>query len=378
MQELWSQRADAAEGAVVARHMRRLWGLPGTSLGVVAWPPVRRERTFLRWHYWWQAHLLDCAVDAADRDLTAKRRRRLNKITRAHRIRNISGWTNNYYDDMAWLGLALERAQRQHFVGNRHGIQQIEMELFDAWAPTEGGGIPWRKKSDFYNAPANGPAAIMLARTGRLWRAQEMSDWIDRTLRDPRTGLIIDGVHSTRALLDAGESGEIERAIYSYCQGVALGLETELAVRLGEPRHAKRVHALVDAVENHLTRNLVITGGGGGDGGLFNAVLARYLAVVAVELPGDSDADDRARDVAAAIVLNSAEAAWENRLEVEDNPLFGADWTREARFPGQGLHIATFAEGTVRPSDVPERDLSVQLSGWMLMEAAYRVSAAGF
>lgn len=378
MQELWSQRADAAEGAVVARHMRRLWGLPGTALGVVAWPPVKHERAFLRWHYWWQAHLLDCAVDAADRELTTKRRRRLTKITRAHRTRNVTGWTNNYYDDMAWLGLALERAQRQHFVGNRSGIQQIEMELFDAWAPAEGGGIPWRKKSDFYNAPANGPAAIMLARTGRLWRAQEMSDWMDRTLRDSRTGLILDGMHSTRALVDAGKSGEVERAIYSYCQGVALGLETELALRLGEPRHAQRVHALVDAVENYLTRNLVITGGGGGDGGLFNPILARYLALVATELPGDTDADDRAREVAAAIVLASAEAAWENRLEVEDNPLFGADWTREARFPGQGLHIATFAEGTVRPSEVPERDLSVQLGGWMLMEAAYRVCAGGF
>lgn len=378
MQELWSQRADAAEGAVVERHMRRLWGLPGTTLGVVAWPPVRRERLFLRWHYWWQAHLLDCAVDAADRELTPKRRRRLNKVTRAHRTRNLGRWTNNYYDDMAWLGLALERAQRQHFVGNRGGIAQIETELFDAWAPAEGGGIPWRKKDDFYNAPANGPAAIMLARTGRLWRAQEMSDWMDLTLRDPRTGLIVDGVHSTRALVGTGQNAEVERAIYSYCQGVTLGLETELAVRLGEPRHANRVHTLVDAVENHLTRNLVITGGGGGDGGLFNSILARYLAVVAVELPGDSDADDHARELAAAIVLNSAEAAWKHRLEVEDKPMFGADWTRDARFPGQGLHIATFAEGTVRPSEVPERDLSVQLGGWMLTEAAYRVSAAGF
>ncbi|MFY2790712.1 glycoside hydrolase family 76 protein [Rhodococcus sp. KRD162] len=378
MQQLWSQRADAAEGAVLERHARRLWGLPGTTLGVVAWPPARRERLFLRWHYWWQAHLLDCAVDATDRNPTAKRRRRLNKITRAHRIRNITGWTNNYYDDMAWLGLALERAQRQQLVANRHGIAQIEMALFDAWAPAEGGGIPWRRKSDFYNAPANGPAAIMLARTGRLWRAQEMSDWMNRTLLDTRTGLIFDGMHSTRALVEAGQPGELERAIYSYCQGVALGLETELAVRLGEARHAERVHALVDAVENHLTRTLVITGGGGGDGGLFNSILARYLAVVAVELPSNSDADDRARETAAAIVLNSAEAAWENRLEVEDNPLFGADWTREARFPGQGLRIATFAEGTVRPSEVPERDLSVQLGGWMLMEAAYRVSAAGF
>lgn len=205
-----------------------------------------------------------------------------------------------------------------------------------------------------------------------------MSDWIDHNLRDRRTGLIIDGVHSTSALVRAGQPGEAENAIYSYCQGVALGLDTELAVRLADTRHAERVHTLVDSVENQLTRNLVIVGGGGGDGGLFNAILARYLAVVAAELPGDSDADDRARELAAAIVLRSAEAAWENRLEIEDNPLFGHDWNREARLPGQGLPMATFAGGTVRPSEVPERDLSVQLGGWMLMEAAHRVAAAGF
>lgn len=32
-----------------------------------------------------------------------------------------------------------------------------------------------------------------------------------------------------------------------------LGLETELAVRMGDPRHRERVHALVDAVDNELT-----------------------------------------------------------------------------------------------------------------------------
>lgn len=369
MQELWAQRADAAEGAVVARHVRRLWGLPGTALGVVAWPPVRRERLFLKWHYWWQAHLLECAVDAASREPTAKRRRRVTKIARAHRIRNITGWTNNYYDDMAWLGLALERAQRLHAVGNRVGIQKIEMELFDAWSPQAGGGIPWRKGDDFYNAPANGPASILLARTGRLWRAEAMADWMDATLKDPDTGLIFDGIRTGDVL---------DRAIYSYCQGVVLGVETELAVRLGDPRHRARVQALVAAVDARLCRDLVIVGGGGGDGGLFDGILARYLAMVATTLPGDSDDDRTTRALAASIVLASAEAAWENRLEVEDHPLFGAAWESQATLPGPGRTVATFSGGTVRSSAVPERDFAVQLSGWMLMEAAYTVADAGF
>ncbi|MDJ0393330.1 glycoside hydrolase family 76 protein [Rhodococcus sp. G-MC3] len=369
MAEKWAQRADAAEGAVLARHVRRLWALPGTALGVVAWPPVRRERLFLKWHYWWQAHLLDCAVDAASREPTAKRRRRLTKIARSHRIRNLTGWTNNYYDDMAWLGLALERAQRLHGVGNRTGISKIENELFDAWSPEAGGGIPWRKRDDFFNAPANGPASVLLARTGRLWRAQAMADWMDAKLKDPETGLILDGIRTGDVL---------DRAVYSYCQGVVLGAETELAVRLGAPRHAARVHALVAAVESQLCRDFVIVGGGGGDGGLFDGILVRNLALVATTLPGDSDEDEAARSIAASIVLASAEAAWENRLEVEDHPLFGAAWETQAHLPGPGSTVAAFSGGTVRSSVVPERDFAVQLSGWMLMEAAYVVADAGF
>lgn len=75
-------------------------------------------------------------------------------------------------------------------------------------------------------------------------------------------------------------------------------------------------------------------------------------------------------------MLASAEAAWENRLQVEELPVFGRDWSQPARLPGFGMSVAKFSDGTVRASSVPERDMSVQLGGWMLMEAAYAVAAA--
>ncbi|NLG54807.1 MAG: fructose-bisphosphate aldolase [Rhodococcus sp.] len=369
MSSVWSERAEAAENAIITRHLRRLWALPGTRLGVVAWPAVRRERNFLNWHYWWQAHLIDCLVDAYQRDQSPERRRRIAQVVRGHRVRNMSGWTNSYYDDMAWLGLAVERAQSMAPFGRRHVVDVLADQVFDVWDPERGGGIPWRKGSDFFNTPANGPAAILLARTGRVPRAIEMADWIDKTLRDDHTNLILDGIHI---------GGEFERAIYSYCQGVVLGLETELAVRTGQQHHRMRVHRLIDALDHHLTWSGVIRGGGGGDGGLFDGILARYLALVATELPGDDIADIRARVGAAEMVLASAEEAWGHRLQVEGLPLFGNDWSKQARLPSSGSSIATFTAGSVRSSAVPERDLSVQLSGWMLMEAAHVVSAAGF
>ena len=68
MDQVWANRAASAEAAVAKRHLKRLWQLPGTQLGVVAWPPTREDRTFGTWHYWWQAHLLDYLVDAQVRD----------------------------------------------------------------------------------------------------------------------------------------------------------------------------------------------------------------------------------------------------------------------------------------------------------------------
>lgn len=368
---LWSERADMAESAIVSRHLRTLWGMPGTALSVVGWPATRRERVFASWHYWWQAHLIDCAVDAANRMPTPTRCKRIAAIARAHRLRNITGWTNKYYDDMAWLAIALERAERtQGITEARGGLIALEKQLYGAWDPARGGGVPWRVGSDYFNAPANGPAAIALLRLGRHVRAQEMADWIDATLCDKESGLILDGIHVS--------SGEVERPTFTYCQGVVLGLEAELAVHTGEQRHSERVHRLLTAVEEQMTTDGVINGGGGGDGGLFNGILARYLAVVALMLPGDERDQVADRRTAGAIVRASAAAAWANRLEVEGEPLFGHDWSKPAQLPGGSSGAGYFtAGGSVTSSRVPERDMSVQLSGWLLMEAAYQVSAAG-
>ncbi len=64
----WAERAALAERAVLGRHARRVWAVPGTALGVNSWPPSGPHRLFLGWNYWWQAHLLDCLVDAQIRD----------------------------------------------------------------------------------------------------------------------------------------------------------------------------------------------------------------------------------------------------------------------------------------------------------------------
>lgn len=364
MDQLWANRAASAEAAIAKRHLKKLWAIPGTQLGVVAWPATRKYRLFGTWHYWWQAHLLDCLVDAQVRDPQPERQQKIARQIRGHRLRNNLRWTNDYYDDMAWLAIALERAGRLTGVERPRALDTLSEQFLNSWVPEDGGGIPWRKQDQFFNAPANGPAAIFLARHDRLRRAQQMSDWLDETLIDPETHLVFDGI----------KGGSMVRAQYTYCQGVVLGLETELAMRTEDADHAKRVHRLVAAVRDNMAPEGIIRGAGGGDGGLFNGILARYLALVATSLPQHDDDDAAARDTATKLVLTSAEAAWDNRQTVEGLPLFAAFWERTAEIPTAAGEEAQFVEGAVNASQVPERDLSVQLAGWMLMEAAHAVS----
>ena len=318
-----ANRAARAEAAVTTRHLRRLWALPATRLGVVAWPSTLRDRRFGTWHYWWQAHLLDCLVDAQVRDPQPRRRALLTAQLRGHHWRNFGRWTNDYYDDMAWLALAIERAGRLVGVERRRTLRTLTKQFTRSWMPEFGGGIPWRKQDRFFNAPANGPAGIFLARHGELRQAQMMADWIDETLIDPDTDLVFDGIRD----------GSLVRAHYTYCQGVVLGLETELAARTHDDRHAPRVRRLVAAVAEHMAPGGVLKGTGGGDGGLFGGITARYLAQVATALPGDTAEDAEARDTARNLVMTSAQSAWDCRHDVDGLPLFGANWDRVAKVP---------------------------------------------
>jgi predicted alpha-1,6-mannanase (GH76 family) len=363
MDQVWANRAASAETAIGTRHIRKLWAMPGTQLGVVSWPPSHGDKRFGTWHYWWQAHLLDCLVDAQVRDPRPERVERITRQIRGHRLRNNGSWVNDYYDDMAWLGLAIERAGRLAGVDEPGALSKLSAQCLNAWVPEDGGGIPWRKQDQFFNAPANGPAGILLARYGdRLRRAEQMADWIDATLIDPETGLVFDGI----------KAGSLVRAQYTYCQGVVVGLETELAVRTTgdeRDRHIGRVGRLVSAIDANMAPEGVLKGAGGGDGGLFAGITARYLALAATALPGEDDQSVKARDTAREIVVKSAQSAWDYRQTVDGLPLFGPFWDRNAVVP-----TADAGTGEASAVTTPERDLSVQLSGWMLMEAAHTVA----
>ncbi|STD38841.1 glycoside hydrolase [Corynebacterium striatum] len=391
MEETWAHRADLAETAINDRHAQAVWSIPRTNLAVVSWPPTSKEKLFVHWHYWWQAHYLDCLVDAALRNNTKVRRARIADTMRGIRLRNLSQLNKNrYYDDKAWLALAMGRAENLKKVKVHKRLGSLQRNIREGVDPTIG-VLPWREGETFLNVPSNGPGAIMLARMGRINEARHIVDWIYDHLVDD-DGFIMDGI---RMRMDGPE---IVKAIHPYCQGVVLGACLEIALALREKAGLSSLERIDTVQEAELSADMmhyitnirglvqaVATGmatpsgvinwkTGDGDGGLFKGILVRYLADVAVRLPGDSPANRATKKLAARMVVASAESVWEHRLEVDGLPIFGSDWTADARLPhNYGFGPNTLGEkvGIIR---VAERDLSVQLSGWMLLEACARVT----
>ncbi|MEU7478653.1 glycoside hydrolase family 76 protein [Lentzea sp. NPDC042327] len=346
--KLLAARAGVAERAVHSRHLRRVWGVPGTSLGACGWPPRFRDKVFAPFNYWWQAHLLDCMVDGYERNPLEARRQAIVRVVRGIRVRNVSGWTNDYYDDVAWLGLALQRAEKIG-VGRPRAVRQIADQLRDGWTDHAGGGIWWKRGDDFKNVPANGPAAIFLARQNEgtdLAKARSIVDWVEEHLVDP-SGLAWDGLH----VHPDGEVREVEKNIYTYCQGVLIGACVELAKHGQQQKWLEKAARTITAVYDDLAIGGVVKGQGEGDGGLFAGILVRYLALAAVEMPRLDPAQQGAAELARQLVVESAEAAWANRTVAVSGPLFGPEWS-------------------VPAEEAQSRDLSVQLGGWMCLEAA--------
>lgn len=176
-------RADEAARSVLTLFGGRLLGLPGTHLAVTARPgPPPRP-----WHYWWQAHLLDCLVDAQSRGSGAVDGRLVRRHLRGIRLRNWGRLPNRFFDDMAWLALAAQRAGRR--------TPSLDRALRTALTADLGGGAFWSRDRDFKNTAATGPIALHLARSGHREDAALLLDWLQRHLADPRTGLFLSRIH---------------------------------------------------------------------------------------------------------------------------------------------------------------------------------------
>jgi predicted alpha-1,6-mannanase (GH76 family) len=295
-------------------------------------------------HYWWMAHAVEALTDGWERTSNPIYAGRLRQLHQGILSRNGGVWPNSLYDDMEWMAIAWLRAYR---LTGEEAYKQTALVLWDdikpGWNGHMGGGIAWQKTQlDYKNTPANAPAAILAARLyaafGQLedldW-AKKIYDWQKRTLVDPVTGFVWDGINRLG-------DGVIDKDWkYTYCQGVLIGAAAELYLATGEREYLADAQRAWNAAMEELTLpgSRLFPPEGNGDGGLFKGILARYAGVLA-RVTGDGSIQE--------VLLSNAGILWDTGRSPAE-ALFGENWDEP---PG----------GQV--------ELSTQLSGVILLEAA--------
>ncbi|MDO3411772.1 glycoside hydrolase family 76 protein [Saccharibacillus sp. CPCC 101409] len=312
------------------------------------WFPREYKAENENFYYWWQAHVIDVLVDGLERTGDETYAAQLEELTRSLRAYNGGTFLHNYYDDMEWTALALLRA---YDATGREEYRQAALELWTdiqtAWNDHCGGGMAWKKdQPDYKNTPANAPAAILAARLYRAFGderdlewAKLIYEWNRANLVDPRSGFVWDGMNRLG-------DGQIDYDWkFTYCQGVFLGAGVELYRCTGESHYLHEAKRTAAACIDQLChpQTLLLPDEGIDDTGLFKGILVRYLLLLLEEAPEES----RVRDV----LLRNAEILWERGLD-RDTGLCAPGWDRQPEPPVQ---------------------LSVQLSGVMLLEAAAKL-----
>ena len=317
----WERAADAAQGVLA----RSFWS---RSHRLYRATPGRRPLPFLlRWDYWIQAQALDATVDAVARTGSTEVKQRVAAHVAGILRRNGNRIPNRYYDDMAWMALALLRADEVAGVDTRPLVAALWSDIRAAW-DDEHGGLVWRRADPrpYTNTPANAPSAILAARLHRrhgdradLDWARRISDWLHATLVDRDSGEVWDGIHPAT---DPGA----DRTLYTYNQGTVVGAEIELWRATGDRLHLDRARRTAGCALDRFADPYggVFPSEGTGDRSVFKGILARYLGdLVHADPEPDGPVASRVR---AALVAGGTPVA-----AAADHPV-GVDW----RHPGQG------------------------------------------
>ncbi len=350
--------APLAAGAADSdkEHWRAAAEMAETSLRQHYWDPATRlfhnradragdsDKGF---NYWWQAHGLLAMAAAVKRGSRVWAAADLAAFRDGLLARNGRHWTNDYYDDEGWMACAMLAAGAA--TGDA-SYQPVARLLWDdiriSWNDSCGGGIPWRKtQRDYKNAPANGPAMVIGAtlfqadhRPDDLALAVRIDDWLVKTLRDPKDGMIWDGINRTG-------KGDIDRSWrFTYVQGIFIGGCLALNRATHEVRYlADAERTGTAALDSYFggPGGLCTDKGGNGDGGLFKGILVQYLGQLAQASPA------LAGRIRGVLEANGRRLG---QLQAEH---------------ADALLPATWNDGAA-PADL---ELSVELSGVLLTEA---------
>lgn len=297
-------------------------------------------------NYWWMAHGIDSFIDAYQRTRSATYLTRAKALLHGVQSKNGGSYFVSFYDDMEWLGLAALRAYQ--ITGDAEYLSVAQTLWTRIKTAFSSGLMSWNTSChpNCKNTIASAPAVILGARlfaigaapAADLTMVETVYGNVKATLVDPTTGAVWDGKDLA--------SGAVNKATFSYNQGMFIGAALELAKLTGDATYTADARRTADWATTAFTVNGMIffQREGGGDGGLFKGILIRYLTLFAQQ--GDLSSADRARYI--AVVKTNANMLHSVGIRRSDF-LLGPDWT-------------TPPSGTT--------DYSSQLSGVFLEEAA--------
>lgn len=309
-------------------------------------------------HYWPQAHALEVLLDAYNRTNDSVYLPFIHAWYEGVPVMNGNSFLNRYIDDMDWNGIAMLRAY--HATGDKKfldGVQIVWEDIKNNWNEYAGGGLMWEKEDPFgKNACSNGPAAILAARLFKVTRnhddlnwAKKIYEWQRNTLFDQETGAVWDNIRETEGDLTINK-----RWIFTYNQGTFIGSAMELFQLSNDSSY---LHDAIKATDYTL-ENLIVAEDrllkdeGGHDGGLFKGIFIRYFTQLIKHHALPRELKARYTD----FLFHNAETLW-NEGTNREALVFGSYWNK-------------------KPGDTT--DLTVMLSGAMLMEAAADLVNAGY
>lgn len=217
-----------------------------------------------------------------------------NLLSASNPVAIAGGFTNSYYDDSSWWGLAWLKAYDA--TGNSEYLEAAE-EIFDfittGWDDTCGGGVWWSTDKTYKNAITNELFLTLSAslanrvpgnKTYYVDWAQKEWTWFQNSGLINSDNLINDGLDNTTCK-NNGQN------VWSYNMGVVLGGLTELNQALGSG-YLDTASTLAKAAVTHFDKDGVLTEGcekTGCDGSSeFKGIFIRYLGDL-VKVIGDDN-----------------------------------------------------------------------------------------
>lgn len=306
-------------------------------------------------NYWPNAHMLDVLTDGYLRTKSTVYTQRMKALLNGIKIANGGAYPNEFYDDMGWLANASLRDYNITNDADYLNVAQIlYAEIKGASNSIAGGGIAWQRTQLYYkNIPSTGNMTILAARFYKLQNkaedltlAKTLYSWMKANLVNPTTGVVLDGINRN-------QDGQVDNWVFTYNQGLFIGSAVELYNVTKDPAYLQDATLTANnaIADPNLTVNGIFKSEGQGDGGLFKGVAVRYLTLLA-ELP-DLDAANRTKYL--NFLQKNAQTLYTKGIG-RPSMMISPDWT-------------------VLPSG--STDLTTQLSGDMLMEAAATLKAEG-